>query len=272
MHTPISHRAVVREPWLAPRSGCRFSESRYAPGTAMPAHAHEHPYFGLVLEGGFHERVDQRERSCGARRLFLHPAGATHAVRFGPAQTRIFRVEITPALLDSLPRRAARFERPDDTGAPAEAQLMLRMRREVLEPDELTPLAVEGLLLELLAAWGRGGHPAERRTPAWLARAVEYLHAHSAEPVTMTVLAAVAGVPPGRLGPEFRRHYHCTPGEYLRRLRVEAACRLLAETDRPLSEVALSAGFYDQSHLNRHFRRLLGTTPAAWRASASAAA
>ncbi|MFL5540916.1 MAG: helix-turn-helix domain-containing protein [Longimicrobiaceae bacterium] len=272
MQTPISHRAIVREPWIAPRSGCRFSESRYAPEISMPAHAHEHPYFGIVLEGGFRERVDARERSCGARRLFLHPAGATHAVSFGPGRTRIFRVELPPALLDAVPSRASRFERPDDTAAAAEVSLMLRMRREVLEPDDLTPFAVEGLLLELLAAWGRGGHRAERRAPAWLARAVEYLHAHPAAPVAMEALASVAGVPPARLGREFRLRLRCTPGEYLRRLRVDAACRLLTETDRPLSEIALAAGFYDQSHLNRHFRRLLGTTPAAYRAAGSALA
>src|SRR4051812_9718898 len=119
MQQPTSHLALVGEPWLAPRSGCRFSESRYAPGTAMPAHHHEHAYLGLVLQGGFRERVEAREGSCGIGRLFLPPAGAAHAVRFEAVPTRIFRVELPPIVLDGFPRRGARFERPDDTAAPA---------------------------------------------------------------------------------------------------------------------------------------------------------
>lgn len=57
-------------------------------------------------------------------------------------------------------------------------------------------------------------------------------------------------------------------GEYLRRLRVESAWRQLAITDKPLSVIALDAGFADQAHLTRVFESLMGVTPGAYRARA----
>lgn len=65
----------------------------------------------------------------------------------------------------------------------------------------------------------------------------------------------------------FQRCFGCAPGEYMRRLRVDHARRTLERGLDPLSEVALDAGFSDQSHLTRLFRRYLGTTPGSYRAA-----
>ena len=72
-------------------------------------------------------------------------------------------------------------------------------------------------------------------------------------------------VEPTRLLRGFRRFLETTPADYLRQLRVDQARRLLAETERPIADIALETGFTDQSHLTRVFRRLLGETPAASR-------
>ena len=59
----------------------------------------------------------------------------------------------------------------------------------------------------------------------------------------------------------FRRHYRCTIGEYVRQLRVESACRELSKANTPLSQIALTAGFTDQSQFSRTFKRVIGLTP-----------
>jgi hypothetical protein len=68
------------------------------------------------------------------------------------------------------------------------------------------------------------------------------------------------GRPPG---PE--DHGGCSVGDYVRQLRVEDACRRLATLDAPIVEIALAAGFTDQSHFTRTFQRLRGLTPAEFR-------
>jgi AraC-like DNA-binding protein len=67
------------------------------------------------------------------------------------------------------------------------------------------------------------------------------------------------------LAREFRRHFCCTAGEYVRRLRVDFACRALLQSDTALIEIAVNAGFSDQSHFTRTFRAAMGMAPAQFR-------
>jgi AraC family transcriptional regulator len=75
------------------------------------------------------------------------------------------------------------------------------------------------------------------------------------------------GVHPVTLARGFRRAYGCSVGAYLRRLRVARAAQRLAETDDALAEIALEAGFADQSHFSNLFRRETGVSPSAFRRS-----
>jgi PAS domain S-box-containing protein len=63
----------------------------------------------------------------------------------------------------------------------------------------------------------------------------------------------------------FKSHFGATPHQYLRQVRLMAACDLLATTDFPLSVVASRTGYYDQSHLSNDFVRERGMTPSAYR-------
>jgi YesN/AraC family two-component response regulator len=98
-----------------------------------------------------------------------------------------------------------------------------------------------------------------------LQRAREYVHAHYSENLTLAQVARAAGVHPVYLGQIFRQEFGETLGEYLNRIRVRAAAGMLANSDLPLSAVALELGFYDQSHFNRVFRQLTGATPGTFR-------
>jgi AraC family transcriptional regulator len=140
------------------------------------------------------------------------------------------------------------------------------MHREFRRRDDLTPLALEGMLLELVAELARGAAPRGRtEAPRWLRAATDFLHAHCAETITAEAVAAAAGVHPSHLMRAFRRHHGCTVGEYVRRLRVECALRLLHASDAPLAQIALDAGFCDQAHFSRAFKAHFGVSPGEFR-------
>jgi AraC family transcriptional regulator len=103
-----------------------------------------------------------------------------------------------------------------------------------------------------------------------LLRVRDRLHDAIAGGCCLEELAAEGGVHPAHLARSFRRHFRCTVGEYLRRLRVEEAGRRLANSDEPLVAVALAAGYADQAHFTKAFRRATGTTPAEYRRSSRA--
>ena len=63
----------------------------------------------------------------------------------------------------------------------------------------------------------------------------------------------------------FKRLFQLTPQQFLLRVRLNAACQMLASTDRSILQIALRTGFYDQSYFTKHFRRQMGMTPTAYR-------
>lgn len=88
----------------------------------------------------------------------------------------------------------------------------------------------------------------------------DYMHAHHAETVSLTTLAGVAGLSCFYVIRLFRAAYGMPPHAYLATLRVQRASTLI-RAGAPIAQAALAAGFSDQSHLTRFFKRVFGMTP-----------
>lgn len=249
-------------------AGLVLIETAYPAGLRLPPHSHEHAGFCLVLRGTFERACGGRTHDCPPASLSFHPPDESHSERFDKAGTRLFGILITGGLLDRLREYPVVSEGPAFFRGGRPSLLAVRLRREARRMDEVSPLAIEGLALELLAETSR--RRASRREPGpvrWLVRAREMLRARFAEPLTLADVARAVDVHPVHLARVFRQHQHCTVGEYVRRLRVEFARRQLASTDLPLSEIALLAGFCSQSHLSTAFKLHAGMTPTEYRSA-----
>jgi AraC family transcriptional regulator len=246
--------------------GFILSESAYTPGLAIPAHSHEDPFLYFVLQGASTEIFGKRSRSAEPSTLVFHPAGETHTNHWHGAGGRCFHLEITPPAWARLREHSPILDNPAEFQGGLPAGVAVRLYREFHRDDDVSPLAMEGLALELLAEVAR--RPAavvERTPPRWLRQARDLLHARFAGSPSLDEIAAAVGVHPAHLARVFRQQYGCTMGDYVRQLRVEFACRRLMATDAPLVEIALAAGFVDQSHFTKTFKRLLEMTPAEFR-------
>jgi len=96
--------------------------------------------------------------------------------------------------------------------------------------------------------------------PQRMAQVRNYLTTHVSETITLDDLAAFAQMPPFRLLRTFRAQFGLPPHAYQNQLRLHRAKALLAQ-GLPIVQVAVDVGFTDQSHLNRHFKRMFGVTP-----------
>jgi AraC-like DNA-binding protein len=92
-------------------------------------------------------------------------------------------------------------------------------------------------------------------------RVCEYIDAHLQETLALEVLAQIAQLSVHHFARAFRQTLGTPPHNYIVQRRVEHAQQLLRNTDIPLSEIAMVAGFTDQSHLARHFRTITGVSP-----------
>lgn len=146
--------------------------------------------------------------------------------------------------------------------------LMFKLYKEFVISDEASPLAIEGLVLEMLAEVSRRKPGRDSRTPPrWMILVIDFLEDRYRERITLEEVASAAGVHPVHLARQFRRYKRCTIGEYIRRLRIERACRELSTSNGSLSAIAAGVGFADQSHFSRTFKHVVGLTPAEYRAN-----
>ncbi len=99
-----------------------------------------------------------------------------------------------------------------------------------------------------------------------LAAVVELARRRYADAIGVADLAAEAGMTIAQLERQTRRVLGLSPKQLVMRFRIEESLRLLVTSELPLTEVAHRCGFYDQSAFSRHFRRVVGSTPARYRA------
>jgi AraC family transcriptional regulator len=240
-----------------------FREVVYPDRYAMPAHEHDIDCLVLVAGGALTGTVGNERFEAREAALLFMPAWRPHAnTSFGDVRT--FDVVLSPRASDEYRDFLPRAAQPVVSNSGAAAALAARMHRELQHHDRATPLILAGLTLELLAVLSRASLDVARR-PRWIAAAIDFLHAHIDEAVSLGDAAAAAGVHPAHLTRAFRTHVGCTVGEYSRRLRLDRACAAIAKGRKPLAEIALDAGFSDQSHFSRAFRAYTGMTPGQYR-------
>jgi AraC family transcriptional regulator len=217
--------------------------------------------------------------------------GAVSVVPAGvPSQLRCrgfkasFHVFLEPGLLGRVAAEAfdldpARLEAPplDNMDLPPLRATMAAVAAELASDGAGGPLAAESLanvlavhLLRHLSDPGRLERGRDGVLPRGRLRAVvEYIEAHLDAGPTLAQLAAVARLSVYHFAWQFKAATGLPPHQFVIARRVERARQLLqAETDLSLVEVALRAGFSDQSQFSRHFKRLVGVTPGQFRMSA----
>ena len=223
----------------------------------------ERGYLVVVLEGAVSKSFVSGSAVLSRGSVATLPAGATHSSAFaaGGAQVLAVRAADTGAgpLFGSL------LARRRDLRAQASTVLGWRIAGELETRDASSDLAVEGLVLQLLAAAERAWSDPPRGASEWLRAARDLLHERVPDQPSLVELAATVGRHPNHVARAFRREYGLTVAEYARSLRLEWARTRLALDDTPLAQVAAEAGFADQSHFTRAFRRHAGVTPGRYR-------
>lgn len=200
--------------------------------------------------------------------VLFQPWNEVHSRQFQAGVNRCFVVDVGAALSASLDRRGLAGAAARVVTEQRAAWLATRLYEEFCRDDAESGLAIEGLtsavLAQLIRAAERGAY--DEATPAWLPTVLNLLDRRYRAPVRLAELAAHAGVHPGYLSRVFRRCVGVTVTDYVRRRRIDWAGERLVTTDLPLSRIAMEAGFTDQAHFARLFKRVTGLTPRAFRA------
>ncbi|MGH7943423.1 MAG: helix-turn-helix domain-containing protein [Opitutaceae bacterium] len=245
----------------------RLIEGVYSAKTKVPEHSHQQAVFCVGLTGLCSEVFAGKVRQYEASTVEFLPANQCHSLDFPSADTRAFSIDIAGCWIERAREFSLRLDDSVHARGGLLSGLMMKMYDEFRHLDSASPVAIQGLTMEMFVAVShQHSNLSVRRRPRRLAWAAEFLREHFTEQLTLAQVASAAGIHPVYLAREFRRFHGCTIGEYVRRLRVERACRQLSSSNETLATIAANTGFSDQSHLSRTFKRLMGMTPAQYRA------
>lgn len=98
-----------------------------------------------------------------------------------------------------------------------------------------------------------------------MSEVVKYLHENLASEISAEHLAGMADLSVSHFERRFRLAFGSSPRQYLIRIRIEHAARLLRESDQTITEIAQASGFYDHAHFSRSFRRIMNVAPSEYR-------
>jgi AraC family transcriptional regulator len=236
----------------------RFVETTYRAGQVLRPHAHEHAHICLVLDGCYTESLEQSNARRGPLAVTFLPEQCAHGETHHTAG-RHFIIEFEQSGCDLF----GETERPQHAVA-LEGRAALHAAQLYWEFRSVRGLGADSadLVCELLATCSRAPAAGHAR---WLARTRDSVRDRYTTALSLRLLAEEAGVHPVHLAQSFRRVYGETVGNFIRQLRVQHACHALLVGSAPLSQIAAAAGFADQSHLTRCFRRAMGVTPGSYR-------
>jgi len=254
---------VVAQPTRIERLEARFQ------GHAYSMHRHDTFAIGITLSGvqSFHYRRGHRSSLPGTV-MVIHPDEA-HDGHAGDERGFHYRMlYVAPSLIQaalggkSLPYVPGGLSTdPRLTHAVRPLLFSLESPLDSLEEnDGIADLAAA------LEANSDSGASRQRLTLDYHTanRVRDYLDAHRCENVTLEDLEGVSGQERWTLSRDFRTLFGTSPYRYLTLRRLDLARRQIA-SGVSLSDVALSAGFADQSHMTRAFGRAFGVTPSRWR-------
>ncbi len=250
-------------------SGLILAEVKHDGARKVPKHLHELAFFNLLLNGEYIEHCSGETLKREPLSTVFHPAGVIHRGEIGAAGMRIFSVEMQPEWLERVREYGTVPGSSKDFPASELTWLATRLYREYVERDRCSAIAIEGLVLEMLAQIVRVRGIPEKRPPIWLNQLIERLNSEFREELSVTSLASDLGIHPVHLSRTFRQFYRQTVGDYLCHLRIQFAIKELVRAQLDLASVAAAAGFADQSHFTRLFKEQTGMTPGMFRLAMS---
>lgn len=235
-------------------------------GGETPRHIHERLVVGLVDAGARLFSLPTGTVRAGTGDVFVLPPGLPHACASfgGNGAASSYRLLCLPP---------GRLRTAAAAVAPAGARLRADFARAFRAVASRTPGAAErvndllrGLTVLFPPAPSGEGGSTGRESPVRMAR--RFITEHAGEPLVMEDVALAVGLSPFHLHRLFVAQTGLTPREFRETVRLRLA-RLSLEQGLSPAEAAVSAGFYDQSHLCRTFRRHMGCTPGAYASARS---
>ncbi|MBV6653189.1 MAG: AraC family transcriptional regulator [Mameliella sp.] len=234
-------------------------------------HRHEHAYYTFLLAGYLQEESRETEHWIETGSILFHTQNDRHRNHKGPKFTRGFHLELEEQWLEAhdLPCFTPKFD-SQQLKDPRIQQwfYQLLINAQLTEvPDDLS---ITALITDIYMATVKESSSFNNKRPDWLDKVRAQLWEYPEATPTLKHLGIIHGVHPAHISRAFNQHLGITLSHYLQLCRTNRAARLLIQHPmESLTAIGQQAGFYDQAHFIKTFKRIFRQTPGTFRRQAS---
>ena len=237
------------------------TETTFPESFASDWHFHQNPHYSHILSGGSKEiREGEIQVQTQGDGLYYFP-GIPHQNIQYLAGTRIFNLEMDKDFFIKhelmIPAEAQMFSdrlKANTTG-------LLAILKEHRLDEQHSGLAIEHLCVKLVAAASEH----IKHYPEWTRKIVDVLNYNLNANLSLVQLAHAVQIHPVTLSKYFSKYFNCTLGEYIRKLKVDKALKMIRTGNFTLTEITYACGFADQSHFTKSFLLFTGMLPKYYR-------
>lgn len=232
--------------------GIAITQTEYTKRVSESWHYHINNHITYIIQGGNREQRKNHEVQVLPGNLLIYPSGLLHR----NLNTAHPSININLEVDDNfLLQHGLKFSLLPDVCLKF---LVLKVYKECLINDSNSEMSIRASVLNAFE-FSQERH--ERISPKWVALTAEVLHDRWNENVSLTELSNELKLHPVTISKIFPKHFHCTLGEYARKIKIDKAISFIIHSKRSLTEIALECGFFDQSHFIKTFKDVTGFTP-----------
>lgn len=239
-------------------NGLLISLTDYNREQSVPAlHTHENPHLSFGLTGRMAVgRKSHAGVSSNIEQFSYVRAGEEHHVSLVTPIGKNINLELEPEFFKRYALKESDFEKVSET--PGSAYIMLRLYKELHMQDHICDDSIAMLILHLLQLQSP---TIKNAAPRWTQVVHELLCDNWDKEISLQQIASAADIHPVTVSKYFARYFGCSLGEYRRKLKIERALHLMNFSDKSLTAIAYTCGFFDQSHFIRAFKEAAGFSP-----------
>jgi AraC family transcriptional regulator len=276
----VSTLASSRPTW----DGVALETFECVPGCSVPEHRHPVHFITLQTSGNIRTRWQSdgrvRAESQSPGTICVLPRGSLHRHEWSDTSSRVI-VTLEPAFLaqatdDTAHKPDVELQERWGLKDPHIAAVLMALHADakdghpagVLYGETLATALAVYLTRRLSVTQIKSSPPRDGLAGYRLRRVLDYIDENVSGDLRLAALASAAGMSPHHFAELFRKSVGESPHQFVMRRRVERAKRALRGSEASLAQIALNAGFVDQSHFSKVFRKLAGVSPRKWREQA----
>lgn len=247
-------------------NGLTIVDSAFYHYTQCPWHYHQNAHFAFTTNGNLTETHKRKKIILSAGSLLYNHSQEPHCNADYSENVSALHVDISGDWFQQYNINFSQIEGVHEPVNPLLKNIFYTLCKELKYFDTASPLAIESIMLQSVSEMIRYNFLQNTKTPSWVLKVKELLYDRYNDEVSLKEIATGVNIHPVYLCQQFPFYFHCSFGEYVRKIRVEKAVgMILNKRQSSLTKIAYDCGFADQSHFIRVFKKNIGITPLALR-------